>query len=254
MSNLVEEMLASTSKDVAVFQKFILDYNNYNNTLFYFVEGKDFCYYNPRIQKYINNFEITHYKCGGKKHVIGVYELIKNNIKYNNGNKMLYFVDKDYGFNNELISNEIYVTDLYSIENFYLNKDTIKRILTEFMEIDIHTQNYKMAMFYFEKCYDEYSIFGKNINAFLYTVRFYEKERKLKRTDFNIKFSKFLLNKSLPCYKFKEYSFKDFVEEFNLGFEVNESYKQSTLLGYKIYRYFQRMIILILEENMNLNF
>ena len=32
-NNLVEQMIKSTEKDVAVFQKFILEYNNYNNAI-----------------------------------------------------------------------------------------------------------------------------------------------------------------------------------------------------------------------------
>ena len=223
MIDLVEEMYACTQKDVAVFQKFLLDYENYNNTLFYFVEGKDFCYYNPRIIKHTNGYDLMHYVCGGKQQVIGVYELIKNKIKCIDENKILYFIDKDFGFNINMLPCDIYITDFYSIENFYLSKNIVKRILTEFLEIDIHTHNFKVAMEYFDKCYNEYSIFGKKINSFFYTIRFFEIKNKLKRTDFKVKLTKFLLNNSLSEYKFKEYDFNDFMLEYKLKFEIDES-------------------------------
>lgn len=235
MTNLVDEMLQATKKDVAVFQQFILDYKEHTNTLFYFVEGKDFCYYNPRIKLYCKNYDIMHYICGGKEHVIGVNELIKKNVTCIEGNKILYFIDRDYGLNIDSIDKGIYVTDFYSIENYYLNKKTVERILTEFMEIDVHTENFHKAMDFYEKSFKEYSNFGKNLNAFIYTVRVFEKENCLERTDFNRKkFNSFLNNNSIVNYSFNEYSFKQFKELFDISFEIEEDRYTSNLLKFSI--------------------
>lgn len=230
MTNLVDEMLKATQKDVAVYQKFILDYSEHSNTLFYFVEGKDFCYYNPRIIEHCKGYDIMHYICGGKEHVIGVNKLIKKNVKCTDSNRILYFIDKDYGLNIDTISKEIYVTDFYSIENYYLNRETVKRILTEFMEIDVHTENFHKAMDFYEKSFDAYSIFGKSLNAFIYTVRMFEKENCIKRTDFNQKrFNSFLSNNSIENYSFNEYTFEQYKAFFNVSLEIEEEQYISNL-------------------------
>lgn len=213
------------TKDVAVFHKFILEYSNFNNTIFYFVEGDDFCYYNPRVKKIINDKDIRHYKCGGKEQVLGVNRLIKNNkVNLSNDNKILYFVDRDYGINNEEISDDIYITDLYSIENYYLNENTIKKILMDFFEIDINTKNYNLAMHYYEECYKKYSLFAKYLNAFIYSIRIYEKENHLQRTRLDTKLSKFLIKEDLINYEYKKIDFNLFKEVFSIDFQIEEEH------------------------------
>ena len=92
MSNLVYKMEESTRKDVSVFQKFILENKYMNNTLFFFVEGNDYCYYYPRIKK--NSFYdcFKSYKCEGKKNVIGVRNLINKAYHEKTSNTLFYFV------------------------------------------------------------------------------------------------------------------------------------------------------------------
>lgn len=231
MSNdLVQQMIKSTGKDVAVFQKFMLEYNDYDNTLFYFVEGEDFCYYNPRIKNYSNSMNYINYRCDGKHNVIGVNNLIKEKLTIENNNKLMFFVDRDYGLDD--IPKDIYVTDFYSIENFYLNELTVKNILENFIEINKHTNNYKLCLEYFKKTYVEYSKFAVKINIFYYTVREYEKINGCPRTDFRtIKFSKFIENNSIDNFSMLDLSYEELLKLYNIEYSIEEiHFKKNALL------------------------
>lgn len=229
-NNLVEKMIKSTEKDVAVFQKFILEYNNYNNTLFYFVEGEDFCYYNPRIKNYSNSMNYINYRCDGKHNVIGVNNLIKEKLTIENNNKLMFFVDRDYGLDD--VPENIYVTDFYSIENFYLTEETVRNILENFIEINKHTNNYSLCLDYFKKTYTEYSKFAVKINTFYYTVREYEKIYGCPRTNFRtIKFNKFIENNSIDNFSMSDLSYKELLEKYNIKYSIDEvQFKKNSLL------------------------
>lgn len=230
MNNLVDQMIKSTEKDIAVFHKFILDYKKFNNMLFYFVEGEDFCYYNPRIKKYSNSMNYINYRCDGKRNVIGVNNLIKENVIIENNNKFMFFVDRDYGLDE--IPKNIYVTDSYSIENFYLNDESVKDILENFIEVNKNTNNYKLSLEYFKKTYIEYSKFALKINIFYYTIREYEKINKCLRADFNkIKFSKFIKNDSIDSFLMKDLSYKELLDIYKINYDIEENiFKRNSLL------------------------
>lgn len=231
MSNdLVQQMIKSTGKDVAVFQKFMLEYKDYNNTLFYFVEGEDFCYYNPRIKNYSNSMNYINYRCDGKNNVIGVNNLIKEKLTIENNNKLMFFVDRDYGLDD--VPQNIYVTDFYSIENFYLTEETVRNILENFIEINKHTNNYNLCLEYFEKTYTEYSKFAVKINTFYYTVREYEKINGCPRTNFRtIKFSKFIKNDSIDNFSMSDLSYEELLKKYDIKYSIEEAhFKKNALL------------------------
>ncbi len=229
-NDLVDIMSKSVGKDVAVFQKFLLEYDNYNNTLFYFVEGEDFCYYQPRIKQYTKSIDVVNYRCDGKHNVIGVYELIKKKLKVKKSNAMMFFVDRDYNFDN--VPTGIYVTDFYSIENFYLNKDTIKEIIENFMEINKHSDNYKCSLNYFKKTYSEYSKFAVRLNAFYYTIREYEKINGKSRADLGlVKFSKFIEEDSLDNFSMLNFSYEQLLKMYKINYDIPlEQFKKNELL------------------------
>lgn len=229
-NDLVQQMISSTGKDVAVFQKFMLEYKDYNNMLFYFVEGEDFCYYNPRIKSYSNSMNYINYRCDGKDNVIGVSNLIKEKLTIKNNNRLMFFVDRDYSL--EDIPKDIYVTDFYSIENFYLNEETVKNILEDFIEINKHTNNYDLCLKHFKKTYAKYSKFAVKINIFYYTVREYEKINKFPRTDFRtIKFSKFIENDSIDKFSMCDLSYGELLKLYNIEYSIEEThFKKNALL------------------------
>lgn len=228
--DLVQQMIQSTEKDVAVFQKFILEYNKYENILFYFVEGEDFCYYNPRIINYSTSKDNISYQCDGKRNVIGVNKLIKEKVKIKNDSKLMFFVDRDYGL--DKVPSDIYVTDYYSIENFYLNEETVKSILENFMEVNKHSRNYEICLKYFKETYAEYSKFSVKINAFYYTIREYEKTNGCPRADFKkIKFTRFIETDSLDDFLMKDLSYEELLETYEIEYDIEEScFRKNSLL------------------------
>ena len=228
--DLVQKMIKSTEKDVAVFQKFVLEYNKYENTLFYFVEGEDFCYYNPRIINYSTSTDNICYRCDGKCNVIGVNNLIKKKIKIKNNSKLMFFVDRDYGL--DKVPSDIYVTDYYSIENFYLNEETVKSILENFIEVNKHSRNYEMCLKYFKKTYTEYSKFSVKINTFYYTIREYEKINRYPRADFRkIKFTRFIETDKLDDFLMKDLSYEALLETYEIEYNIDEScFRKNSLL------------------------
>lgn len=230
MSNLVNEMEKSIGKDVAVFHKFLLDHKNRDNTLFSFVEGNDFCYYNPRIRENTSYEKYINYRCEGKKNVIGVRDLINKIYHKKESNTLLFFVDKDYNF--ESIPADIYVTDYYSIENFYLNERTLVDILENFMELEIDSVNYNMAIKYYKKCYKIYSKLAVKLNVFYYTIREYEKIHKCCRTNLNsVNFLYFVKNNSIADFSMINPSFNDLKKLYNVDFKINSiEFKKNIIL------------------------
>lgn len=88
-----------------------------------FVEGYDMPYYAPRVNTFSDTRGIF-INCGGKKGVIAAYEFIAAKPAYSTY-KTLYFVDKDYDDNSSL-SERIFVTDGYSVENYYASDTAIR--------------------------------------------------------------------------------------------------------------------------------
>lgn len=229
-NDLYQTMVKSLGKDVSVFQKFVLENRKYKDTLFYFVEGDDFCYYNPRIKKYSKSMNYIDYSCDGKKNVIGVKKLIEKKCKIKQNNKVKFLVDKDYDL--EKIPKGIYVTDDYSIENFYLNEETMKQVLENIMEVNKNSNNFSLCLKYFNKTYEEYSQFAVNLNAFFYTIRVYEKKFKKPRTEFNIKkFSYFIKNSSLDKFEMKEITYEQLLKDYKIEYNIDiEECKQNISL------------------------
>lgn len=95
-------------------------------TLYCFVEGHDYPYYQIRIEN-ISNKECELIDSKGKKGVLEIYNLLKNKPEYDKYKK-LFFVDRDYDDNSN-INNEIYITPGYSVENFYGSIDCFKKII-----------------------------------------------------------------------------------------------------------------------------
>ena len=97
--------------------------------VFLFFEGKDdYKYYVSRLSQYINNKEHAIYICECKNNVLKICDMINKQSSLVNNNKLLYFIDSDYNKNIN-ISNDIYITSSYSIENYYFTDTAIKRML-----------------------------------------------------------------------------------------------------------------------------
>ena len=66
-----------------------------------------------------------------------LYSMIKTSTKAFDENKLLFFVDRDFDRNN-ISNSEVYVTPVYSIENFYITDS----VFNEFLKTQLHISNY----------------------------------------------------------------------------------------------------------------
>ena len=141
--DMMEEMAEDES---VVFHKFTKITRDYNKAIILLLEGEDdiedynYIFTNSRGEEKIDWIELV---CHGRSNVIQLIDDLKNHTRteYRNG---LYFgfIDKDYY---EVESNpfpeKIYITPVYSIENFYASKKFIKKILERKFYVSQYSPN-----------------------------------------------------------------------------------------------------------------
>lgn len=130
----------------------------HEHVIYCIVEGYDLPYYNVRIEA-ISGEKCEFIEANGKKNVIALYNIIKSRPEYSNL-KQLYFVDQDYD-TNESIPDDIYITLGYSVENFYVSKNSYIKILEGIFHIDITNPK-------FSKCE---KLFDDRLKDFIYAVK-----------------------------------------------------------------------------------
>lgn len=126
-SNLLEKLKNAVNTEHVVYTKFVNAYSKKDiDTLYCFFEGhEDKRYYGVRIN-FKTQKDFKDFTCDGKSNVIKIQKLIKSKIEYSDA-KTLYFIDKDYS--SDKISENIYATPCYSIENLYSTEYTLKEVL-----------------------------------------------------------------------------------------------------------------------------
>ena len=133
MRNLIESMEQESECTEVIYLSYIASRSQ--KEVFLFFEGKDdFKYYFSRISPYLGNKSYGKYCCNSKNNVIKLHDMITKKTSNKYKNKLLYFIDRDFD-RNESISKDIYVTSLYSIENYYFTDNAIKNIIYGIMGI-----------------------------------------------------------------------------------------------------------------------
>ncbi|TXF78842.1 DUF4435 domain-containing protein [Chryseobacterium sp.] len=165
--NIVEESKQELETKLVAYTEFMLDFKKDNNSVYCFYEGKeDRSYYSVRIDLITgSNMQKFHYTCNGKSNVIGIEKLLKKNSVYSQCN-LLYFIDKDFD-DNLHISNEIYVTKFYGIENFYSVEESFKNILINEYHISPNDENFSKSLELFKASQNEFHSKLLNINSWL---------------------------------------------------------------------------------------
>lgn len=149
---------------VAYFE-FIKGIATNNDLIFMFFEGDDISYYGTRIEKYTCKY--VPLVCGGKKEVKKVRELVR--INYPNI-KTAFFIDKDFD-DEETGQYNTFVTECYSIENYYILNDVIKSILKQELLISEINDEYKKAMKTYSKLKSEYIFAIIELNKIIMYIR-----------------------------------------------------------------------------------
>jgi len=126
-----------------VYLQFIKNYREDEKTIHSFFEGNDdISFYSHFIEQiFPKNYLDFKYVCQGKKNIYEVYKKVIERVS--NKSRTLFFVDKDLSdfINEDLPKYEnLYVTDYYSIENFFVTKTMIRKICEDFYHITDTTQ------------------------------------------------------------------------------------------------------------------
>lgn len=137
-----------------------------------FVEGKDSEYYYPKIQAHTEK-KISFFDSNGRENVIRIHDIIQKIKKFSNY-KILYFIDKD--FNADVISEAIYQTPCYSIENLYVHKSVVSSILEYSWHIE--KEDIEKAIALYEAAQNKYHLHALEINTFIKLQKRLSKEKK----------------------------------------------------------------------------
>ncbi|AFZ33595.1 hypothetical protein Glo7428_5217 (plasmid) [Gloeocapsa sp. PCC 7428] len=143
------EDLREVSAEASAYQEFLLHYKPKVKTIHAFFEGNDdLSFYNGFIEQIIlsqidqTSYTYYQYFCGNKDKVYKVYQKVAPRLCLKS--RAFFFVDKDFSdFLSEAYpcSDNIYVTDYYSIENFLVTKRILQRVWQEIYHIN-NTQMY----------------------------------------------------------------------------------------------------------------
>jgi hypothetical protein len=100
-------------------------------------EGEDAKYYGIRLDSFLNGRERKNISCKGKGNLISLKKKVDLHEELSNAN-VLYFADRDFDLS-DITGGNIYFTPCYSVENLYIEKPVLRRILLDefgFCEIE----------------------------------------------------------------------------------------------------------------------
>ncbi len=150
----VQELRNARHTANAVFMKFTEDQDKFFTYAFCFFEGEDGKYYNSRIKKYFNNNFLT-YTVGSKKEVVKLLKKIEEDSLYDKVVKM-FFVDSDFDESIAELSENLYETPCYSIENFYAQKEVFRDILESEFGVNQAHSDYEKCVSDFDRRFDDF--------------------------------------------------------------------------------------------------
>ncbi|MCY7716080.1 DUF4435 domain-containing protein [Bacillus altitudinis] len=163
----MKESLKETS---VVWMDFSMKYAPFHgkNHIHCFFEGEDRKYYLDRIERYTNYSakDILSYDCKGKVKLLQIKKKIDSKSKYNKVVKA-FFVDRDYGLHVYDKDETIYETPYHSLENFYVNKDTLERLLIKEFGLNFIDSDFNKILNDFIDCHKSFQELMAPINAFI---------------------------------------------------------------------------------------
>lgn len=151
-----EAFIKKRGEAAVIYSKFTLLIPQYGeNAVYCFVEGYDMPYYRAIIRNVCRK-EPVEIKCNGKESVIAANNFIETREDCKKYLKR-YFVDRDFD-NNEMLSDTIFITDGYAIENYYLSDKCVSSILeTEFKISKVeHQANHIKCMSLFHQEHNKF--------------------------------------------------------------------------------------------------
>lgn len=212
--NYTPDALSKRRGDAAViYSRLILLIPQFGKDVVYcFVEGYDMPYYRAVVRSTCRK-EPIEIKCNGKGNVIAANRFIEAREDCKDLIKR-YFVDRDFD-DNDTLPDTIFVTDGYSIENYYLSDSCISNILqTEFkMSLADHAENHAKCMELFHREHNKFCEGTLLLNAW-YRCLYHNSDWNRQDVSLGETFPKEWLDLKIENISFS-YTLKDIEEEFN---------------------------------------
>ena len=163
--DILANMNEAKEAPIVGYTEFSLKYTNKSIALYCFFEAiDDIRYYTPIIRNVSGYPLVNTFMCRNKVGVLKVYTLIKAKPEYKNA-KTGFFVDRDF---DKLISNsDIYETDFYSIENFYVVEPCIHNIFHEHFQIKWFSDDFEICVNRYKALQNEFNFRILPLNAYL---------------------------------------------------------------------------------------
>ena len=140
-------------------------------SFFAFYEGKDAPYYYNKLLVVNPELEISPIKCKGKSMVKKMYSSLNNKGELE-GIKTGFFIDRDFDRNDEeYIVNDFYVTNRYSIENYYVSEDCFMKIMRNELGITEENTDFEIILSRFRSFQHSYHQSTSLFNAWYFSIK-----------------------------------------------------------------------------------
>lgn len=134
MEDYAAYLTSEASSDLAVIHEFMMSYQESDEVHIFFEGPEDIAFYLPEVRRYTENRRIYSYDCGGKWNVVKARDKIETSYKVTT----LFLIDRDYDdfLNRQAsISNFLYITDGYSIENWASCEKALEVLLEDVLAV-----------------------------------------------------------------------------------------------------------------------
>lgn len=167
----VKEYKESRNSVSAKYTEFNSLKTRFPNHFFAFYEGKDASYFYSKLKHYLGDKEISPIKCNGKTMVKNIFLSFQNKHALDNVSTG-FFIDRDFDKNDEdyIVAN-FYVTDRYSIENYYTSEACISKVLKNEMGINEANKDYNIILQRYRTFQDSYHDSTSLFNIWYYTIK-----------------------------------------------------------------------------------
>lgn len=171
MLDMIDQQVKRSGTAISI-HKFKLLKNN-NSYAFLFVEGDDDVYFYPlNATTMVRDKQILPLNCSGKEGVVEANEILSSEISKDV--IVGFFVDKDFDDDkNEFLSESIYITPAYSVENLVYNRETFINFLIRRFGLTPLDDSYRKCLDLYEKLSKEFYDSINLYNSWIYAQRNY---------------------------------------------------------------------------------
>ncbi len=145
--SFLDDLRSAKFSPTAAYQQFVTEYPRNKEDVFAFLEGRDDpSFYFSFLANVIADIRQIHlYKCDNKHGVYRIYTNVMNLA--NKKSRILFFVDKDhsdYIGEENIVRSNIFVTEYYSIENYIVTENMLRRVWEELYNIKNYSIPYEI--------------------------------------------------------------------------------------------------------------